>query len=299
MQDVEIRQNIIKNILGLLEHQYDDLNVEHMEKSFSFLKHNKDLVHAINLSKESIDSLSMSVLDLHLLLIHSARLKLVKYLLPQGNVILDLGGANAPLYHMGYSHPFEKLILIDLPTEDRHKDFQVELDVHTDGKVILMYDDMTKLKGIEANSVDLVWSGQSIEHISQSKGNTMCKEVFRVLKNGGHFCLDTPNRLLTSLHTRNIGGGYVHPDHKIEYTPDQLRALLRKNGFHVLEEWGICEMPMSSKEQKFIYEDFIYGGAISKNINDSYIQFFHCQKNTASKTTFLTQIKTKIKSFLI
>jgi predicted SAM-dependent methyltransferase len=137
---------------------------------------------------------------------------------------------------------------------------------------------MTNLNGIESGSVDLVWSGQSIEHVTEEQGIRMCSEALRVLKPGGRFCLDTPNRLITELHAATVGGGFVHPDHKIEYTPDHLRKILRDSGFDIKEEWGVCEMPLTAISRSFSYDDFVIGGAITKNINDAYIQFFHCEK---------------------
>ena len=50
----------------------------------------------------------------HLNIIHEARINMVKSFLPAGKIILDLGGANCPLYKMGYTHKFEKLTSISL-----------------------------------------------------------------------------------------------------------------------------------------------------------------------------------------
>jgi hypothetical protein len=80
------------------------------------------------------------------------------------------------------------------------------------------------------------------------------------------------------VHAATVGNQFIHPDHKIEYTPDQLRGLLVDTGFQIAEEWGICEMPMTIKTGVFSYDDFLLGGAITKNINDAYIQFFNCVK---------------------
>jgi hypothetical protein len=46
---------------------------------------------------------------------------------------------------------------------------------------------------LRRRSFDLVYSGQSIEHVTESEGDTVMREVFRVLAPGGWFCLDTPN----------------------------------------------------------------------------------------------------------
>lgn len=132
-------------------------------------------------------------------------------MLPAGDSILDLGGANCPLYKMSYPHNFRKLTLIDLPPERR--EFYKEIVVDTqdaNGDIFIKYMDMTELDDFPDESVDFVWSGQSIEHVSPEAGRRMCESAFRVLKKGGAFCLDTPNRLLTEIHTRDIGGGF-HP----------------------------------------------------------------------------------------
>jgi predicted SAM-dependent methyltransferase len=205
---------------------------------------------------------------------------MISTLLPQGDVILDLGGANCPLYKMGYPHKFEKLYLIDLPPEDRHDMYkEIVVDPNCDGgEVVLKYGDMTELDACADESIDFVWSGQSIEHIPIEAGEKMCRAAFRVLKPGGAFCLDTPNRLLTEIHTRDVGGGFIHPEHCIEYKPEQLRALLKRTGFEIKQAFGICEMPNTLASGEFCYEDFLFGRQIIGEIDSGYIQFFHCVK---------------------
>jgi ubiquinone/menaquinone biosynthesis C-methylase UbiE len=219
-------------------------------------------------------------MDTHLNLIHSARLEMVATLLPQADVILDLGGANSPLYKMGYPYRFKKLTLIDLPAEERHeyyKDIVLEGE-EAAGQVTIRYADMTNLEGIEDESIDFVWSGQSIEHVPLEQGESMCREAYRVLKKGGAFCLDTPNRHLTKIHTHPIGGGFIHPEHYIEYYPDQLKEILSNVGFTIQLTRGICEMPETVKTNEFQYLDFMLGKKITEKINESYIQYFHCVK---------------------
>jgi len=271
------RQRIIRSTYESLGLKLSRSKAIALDKGLPVFNKQSELVFSIMLLKEGFDSLSESAIELHLLFIHNARLKMIKHLLPPAKNILDLGGANAPLHHMGYPHDYSKIVMIDLPTQERHKDFQVQLD-DGDGKIFIRYENMTDLQGIASDSIDFVWSGQSIEHVSLEHGKQMCEEAFRVLEPGGYFCLDTPNRLVTQLHTAPMGGGFIHPDHKLEYTPDQLRALLISAGFTIMQEWGICEMPLTTKNQSFTYQDFIIGGSITKNINDSYIQFFACIK---------------------
>lgn len=216
----------------------------------------------------------------HLSLIHAARVELVQTLLPQAEHILDLGGANSPLYRMGYPHSFSKLTMIDLPVDERHELFKDAVidDVSNKGEVVVHYGDMTSLDSFADESIDFVWSGQSIEHVPPDAGEKMCREAFRVLKSGGAFCLDTPNRLVTEIHTKNIGGGFIHPEHCIEYTPEQLGHILEGVGFTILKSLGLCEMVETVATGQFKYSDFLIGRRISENINGSYIQYFHCVK---------------------
>jgi len=225
-------------------------------------------------------SIRKKAMDEHLNLIHSARVNMVSNLLPPGDIILDLGGANCPLYKLGYPHRFKKLYLIDLPPEARHDMYkEIVIDPNCDGgEVVIKYGDMTELGSFQDESVDFVWSGQSIEHVSPEAGERMCQAAFRVLKKGGAFCLDTPNRRLTEIHTCGIGGGFIHPEHCIEYYPGHLKQVLEEAGFEIRHAYGICEMPNTLATGEFCYEDFVYGSQIADDIAKGYIQFFHCVK---------------------
>lgn len=234
------------------------------------------------LSQEALDRTVERAAAVHLHIIHHARLLLVRTLLPPAARILDLGGANAPLYRMGYPHPFQRLVLVDLPPADRHASYgQVSLERTRDGGEILVhYGDMTRLEGFADGSYDLVWSGQSIEHVSREDGARMCREAHRVLAPGGHFCLDTPNRLLTAIQTRPSGGGFIHPEHQFEYRPEELRTLLTGAGFEIVSAKGICEMPSTVLTGTFQYRDFVLGRQICDDPATSYIQYFVCRKKT-------------------
>jgi SAM-dependent methyltransferase len=219
----------------------------------------------------------------HLYLLHRARALAVATLLPPAAHILDLGGANAPLCDMGYPHPFTEVIVVDLPPEDRHEEFAgrvVRAKATPLGPVDILYADMAELSGIGDNTVDLVWSGQSIEHVTLEHGRRVFAEVLRVLRPDGWFCLDTPNRRITALHA---GPDHIHPDHKIEYTPEQLVAELTAAGFSVVDSFGICEMPLSAGGSSFDYRDFVIGAAISTSVDTSYVQFHRCRPAQVSR----------------
>lgn len=223
--------------------------------------------------------IEQKAIDDHLSIIHATRCVMARYLLPQGEIILDLGGGGCPLYNMGYAYRFKRLYIIELPPERRQ--FYKEIVINTEcelGEVMIRYSDMTNLAGIEDSSVDFVWSGQSIEHVSEDLGMCMCQEIFRVLRRRRSFCLDTPNRLITQIHTHSVGGGFVHPEHLIEYYPQQLMTILKNTGFIIDKALGLCEMSRTLLTGEFHYSDFIFGRRFTNEINNGYIQYYHCIK---------------------
>ena len=225
-------------------------------------------------------SIRKKAIEEHLKFIHGARKNMVRRLLPPGDIILDLGGANCPLYKMGYPHRFKKLYLIDLPPEARHEMYKkIGIDPDCDfGEVEVKYGDMTELSNFPDESVDFVWSGQSIEHVTLEAGERMCRAAFRVLKKGGAFCLDTPNRRLTEIHVRDVGLEFIHPEHRNEYDPEELKLLLLKTGFEIKYACGICDMPNTIATGEFCYEDFMFGDLIADDPARGYIQFYSCVK---------------------
>lgn len=229
------------------------------------------------LSAEVTDRLLAHPIDCHHLFVHRARQWMLRTLLPAADRILDLGGANAPLYRSGYPHPFTQLVMVDLPPDDRHAMYR-DVPVANAPGVSIHYGDMADLSAFPDASFDMAWSGESIEHIEQEAAERMIAEVFRVLVRGGVFCLDTPNRTLTEIHTRGHGDGFIHPDHRHEYRPKELRALLEEAGFEVEAEHGICTMPQTRTTGTFHYADFILGNPITDCIEDGYLLFFKCRK---------------------
>ena len=228
----------------------------------------------------SHDFLNLSLknaMAFHLLYAHHARLQLVSSLLPAASKIVDLGGANGSIYEMGYPHKFDEIIVVDLPPDDRdpmYKDLDLKPKVTPSGKISVHFGDMTDLSFLPDNSIDLVWSGESIEHVDEDAGRRMVKEAFRVLRPGGSFCLDTPNRLITQIHT----SGFIHPEHKLEYYPKQLQHMLKQAGFKIVDQRGIREMPVTHKTQEFNYQDYIVGNPLPKDVDSAYMQYYHCMK---------------------
>ena len=215
----------------------------------------------------------------HLGLINRARQVMVRRLLPAATSILDLGGINSPLVDMGYAHAFRRMVMVDLAPDERHMLYRdARFGPRDDVRIDIHAGDMTRLDAFGDDEFDLAWSGQSIEHVDRVAGARMCAEVFRVLSPGGMFCLDTPNRGMTALHTRGIGGGFIHPEHKHEYAVTELRDLLVASGFEIAAAHGICEMPLTRSTGVFHYEDFVLGNPIVADPEAAYITYFAARK---------------------
>ena len=89
------------------------------------------------------------------------------------------------------------------------------------------YHSMTDLSGLASESFDLVYSGQSIEHVTQAEAESVLAQVRRVLRPGGILALDTPNSRLTRLQQ----AAFVDPDHKYQSRHKEMVALLEDSGF--------------------------------------------------------------------
>jgi SAM-dependent methyltransferase len=181
--------------------------------------------------------------------IHGGRCGFIQSL-PPARRILDLGGTHKTSEHgamvrMGYPYAFEELVVVDLPADDRHPIYQG--DVMSEravsapaidsplGPVTYRYHSMTDLSGFDDASFDLVYMGQSIEHVTEEDGDHVLKEIHRILAPGGRLALDTPNARVTRLQQAE----FIDPDHKFEYTFEELSAKLEKFGFTILEAKGL------------------------------------------------------------
>ena len=157
--------------------------------------------------------------------------------LPRARRIIDLGGghtsdARGALVLLGYPYEFEELVIVDLPPDDRHDLYKSERfdDGTTDqGRVRYEYRSMVDLSFAEDASVDLVYSGQSIEHVPESVGDEVLAGAFRALRPGGYLAIDTPNGRLCRMQQDE----FIDPDHDVEYTLEELRDKVVRAGFEI------------------------------------------------------------------
>jgi SAM-dependent methyltransferase len=89
-----------------------------------------------------------------------------------------------------------------------------------------------RFDGVDDGTVDVVFAGQTTEHLWANELLGFLLESHRVLRPGGLLALDSPNRLVTEHLLWSHGG------HTIELSPDEMAELLRLAGFDPLPARG-------------------------------------------------------------
>jgi SAM-dependent methyltransferase len=213
--------------------------------------------------------------------LHLSRMMFVRSL-PSARRILDLGGtalgnATGALVLMGYPYAFEDLVVIDLPSDERNELYQEaaahEVTQTALGPVRYRYHSMVDLSDYPDDSVDLVYSGQSIEHVPPDVADTVLSEVHRVLRPGGYLGLDTPNARVTRLQQAE----FIDPDHEHEYTDAEMRAKLTAAGFEVAGAWGLNYAGPSLAEGRFDADQVATARGLFHQIEDCYLLAYLCR----------------------
>jgi SAM-dependent methyltransferase len=200
-----------------------------------------DMVDRVRCSSEYRTQVPVGEPSLHSSL-HTSRCEFIVGL-PPAERIVDLGGGHTTdsrgaLVVLGYPYDFAELVVVDLPPDDRHPLYRSERFGEGDtarGRVRYEYQSMADLSFADDDSVDLIYSGQSIEHVTETDGDAVLSESFRILRPGGYMAIDTPNGRVTRLQQ----AGFIDPDHKVEYTLFDLRDKVERAGFEVLSERGL------------------------------------------------------------
>ena len=214
--------------------------------------------------------------------------------LPRARRILDIGGAavgdpSGALVLMGYPYPFDELTIVDLPSEDRHalyRDASRPASVETPhGLVTYRYHSMTDLSSYPSGSFDLVYSGQSIEHVTRRQAVSVLSQVRRVLVPGGVLALDTPNRRLARLQQ----DAFIDPDHKYEYSHAEMAAMLRGTGFVIERAVGINYGGQSVARGVFDAGELATKRGVFDEIADCYLLGYVCRRPAGPALTTLAQ----------
>jgi SAM-dependent methyltransferase len=216
--------------------------------------------------------------------LHQSRCDFVR-MLPRARRILDLGGTDqddpgGALVSMGYPYAFDELVIVDLPHDDRHEIYsgsaRAEQVATGLGPVRYEYHSMSDLSRYADASFDLVVSGESIEHVPEADADVMLRDVLRVLRPGGWFALDTPNRATTLLQTGP--DRFTNPDHDIEYTHDQLSIKLRSAGFTIDAAFGLAHVGESVAKGEFSDAELAAKRGVFHDIERCYLLAYLCRK---------------------
>ena len=213
--------------------------------------------------------------------LHASRCEFVVGL-PPARRIIDIGGGHTTdgrgaLVVLGYPYPFDELVIVDLPQERRHDLYRSEAygDQRTDaGSIRYEYRSMSDLSFADDRSVGLVYSGQSIEHVTETEGDVALAEAFRVLEPGGHLALDTPNALVCRLEQDS----FIDPDHKMEYTLDALTAKVVAAGFEVVTARGLNWGGTGVARGRFDRSEVAAHNGIYYDAASCYLLAFLCRK---------------------
>jgi ubiquinone/menaquinone biosynthesis C-methylase UbiE len=209
-----------------------------------------------------------------MLALRQARLQLFQNYLPAAEVVVELGEAHASepegtLFAMGYPHTPRELWIVD-PAPARPP-FQAERGT----SVRFISGPIGDLHVLGSETADLVVASQSIGRVPEEEAGRVFEEVFRILRPGGHFCLDALNARLGGLQ---FPKPFSHPGAKREYEPAELTAKLTRHGFQVEATKGLCPVPVSLAAGRFDADEMERGAAVVRSTENCYAFFVDAVK---------------------
>lgn len=207
--------------------------------------------------------------------LHISRCEFIQSL-PKARRVLDVGGAHhntkqGALVAMGYPYAFDELTIVDLPSDDRHPLYRSPehhdvIDSHL-GPIHYRYHSMSDLRGYDDEAFDLVYSGQSIEHITPTEAKTVLDEIHRILAPGGHLALDTPNGKVCRLQQ----DGFIDPDHKVEYTHREMVDLIEGAGLAIVDAKGLNYMGRAAAHGRYDADEVAGNQGLFAELDDCYL----------------------------
>jgi SAM-dependent methyltransferase len=201
--------------------------------------------------------------------------------------VLDIGGSSpnlsaGALIELGYSHRPREITIMDLPPDQQYwgkPKFPQDQDYVFDwGTVRYVHGFAEKIQdcpSLQEQRFNMIYMGQAIEHILPDKLPDTLQWVRSHLAPEGRFIFDTPNRDITKIQ---FPDRYIDADHKREYSPAEMAALLGENGFEVVRQWGMLNMPETYRTGQFDPEEIYQAGeSLNQTPETSYVFAFECR----------------------
>jgi SAM-dependent methyltransferase len=183
--------------------------------------------------------------------LHGLRTEELKRLPPGARVVLS-GGANSRWYFDWFADNYDG-------SPDRHIGVEALAPKPDDlpDNAEWVASTLGDLSAVESGSVDLVFAGEVIEHLWADDIAGFLLESHRVLAPGGRIALDSPNRRVTQAIA------WLHPEHTLEFTVDEIAELLELAGFDDVELRGVLRC-YDRRRHRFLPIEPIEGAGLSR-----------------------------------
>lgn len=117
-----------------------------------------------------------------------------------------------------------------------------------------------RFEGVDDNSVDLIFAGQTTEHLWAVELADFLLESHRVLRPGAVAVLDSPNRLVTEHLMWSHGG------HTVELSADEICELLTLAGFTVETKTGILPTRIDGEVDQQLESGMDNGAVVARRV---------------------------------
>ena len=125
-------------------------------------------------------------------------------------------------------------------------DLNPEMKTHAEEGVDLRIEDCTNLPGVAAETIDLVFASNFLEHFAADEAERLLSSVARVLRPGGRVALLQPNYLRCADHY------FDDPTHKTIFDHRNIVGFLERQGLRVVKlEPGLLPFSMNNRAPKW------------------------------------------------
>ncbi len=214
-----------------------------------------------------------------LTIVHRSRQAWIKTV-PAAARILDIGGSSAnnpqgALIELGYPHRPNCLHILDLPPDKQYwgkPTYDQSVPHRFDwGEVRFFHgsaEAVWDVLDLQGQRYDMVFLGQAIEHVWPSALPRMLAWIREHLQPDGRLVFDTPNRALTRIQCPD---SLTDPDHKYEYTPDELADVVVKAGFEIVKTSGMLHLPVQAESGKYDPLEYANAPLLSPDANACFL----------------------------